>query len=59
MREKGGDSVYGLGRFPVTLYKEQWRTLLDMATQKDGRVNRISSYRTHARRKLAIGGPFA
>jgi hypothetical protein len=29
--EKGGVSVYGLGRFPVTLYKEQWLKLLDMA----------------------------
>ena len=29
--EKGGLSVYGLGRFPVTLYKEQWAKLLDMA----------------------------
>jgi len=29
--EKGGLSVYGLGRFPVTLYKEQWTQLLDMA----------------------------
>jgi hypothetical protein len=29
--EKGAVSVYGLGRFPVTLYKEQWRKLLDMA----------------------------
>jgi len=29
--EKGGVSVYGLGRFPVTLYKEQWIKLLDMA----------------------------
>ena len=28
---KGGVSVYGLGRFPVTLYKEQWIKLLDMA----------------------------
>ncbi len=27
--EKGGLSVYGLGRFPVTLYKEQWTKLLD------------------------------
>jgi hypothetical protein len=27
---KGGVSVYGLGRFPVTLYKEQWLKLLDM-----------------------------
>jgi hypothetical protein len=29
--EKGGLSVYGLGRFPVTLYKEQWTKLLDLA----------------------------
>jgi len=29
--EKGGVSVYGLGRFPVTLYKEQWAKLLDIA----------------------------
>lgn len=27
--EKGGVSVYGLGRFPVTLYQEQWHKLLD------------------------------
>jgi len=27
--EKGGVSVYGLGRFPVTLYYEQWNKLLD------------------------------
>ena len=31
--EKGGVSVYGLGRFPVTLYKEQWGRLLDMAEE--------------------------
>ena len=30
---KGGVSVYGLGRFPVTLYKEQWTKLLDMADE--------------------------
>jgi hypothetical protein len=29
--EKGGVSVYGLGRFPVTLYKEQWARLLETA----------------------------
>ncbi len=28
---KGAVSVYGLGRFPVTLYKEQWLKLLDLA----------------------------
>jgi hypothetical protein len=31
--EKGGLSVYGLGRFPVTLYKEQWTKLLDMSEE--------------------------
>jgi hypothetical protein len=31
--EKGGVSVYGLGRFPVTLYYEQWVRLLDQAEQ--------------------------
>jgi len=31
--EKGGVSVYGLGRFPVTLYFEQWIRLLDQADQ--------------------------
>ena len=29
--EKGGVSVYGMGRFPVTLYYEQWTRLLDAA----------------------------
>lgn len=29
--EKGGVSVYGLGRFPVTLYYEQWMRLLEAA----------------------------
>ena len=31
--EKGAVSVYGLGRFPVTLYKEQWEKLLAMADE--------------------------
>jgi hypothetical protein len=31
--EKGGVSVYGLGRFPVTLYYEQWIRLLDTSDQ--------------------------
>jgi len=31
--EKGGLSVYGLGRFPITLYQEQWTKLLDMSDQ--------------------------
>jgi hypothetical protein len=29
--EKGAVSIYGMGRFPVTLYQEQWTKLLDMA----------------------------
>lgn len=31
--EKGGVSVYGMGRFPVTLYVEQWETLLARADE--------------------------
>jgi hypothetical protein len=31
--DKGGVSVYGLGRFPVTLYYEQWIKLLDNAPE--------------------------
>jgi hypothetical protein len=31
--EKGGVSVYGLGRFPVTLYYEQWMRLLEAAPE--------------------------
>lgn len=31
--EKGGLSVYGLGRFPVTLYKEQWKKVLDFTPE--------------------------
>ncbi len=34
--EKGALSVYGMGRFPVTLYKEQWLKLLDMADEIRG-----------------------
>ena len=30
---KGGVSVYGLGRFPVTLYLSQWERLLGMANE--------------------------
>jgi hypothetical protein len=45
--EKGGVSVYGLGRFPVTLYQEQWLKLLDRADdirtfikENEGRLKR-------------------
>ena len=34
--EKGGLSVYGLGRFPVTLYQEQWLKLLDLSDEIRG-----------------------
>ena len=34
--EKGGLSVYGMGRFPITLYKEQWIRLLDMSDEIRG-----------------------
>jgi hypothetical protein len=41
--EKGGVSVYGLGRFPVTLYKEQWAKLLDMADDIRGFIRENES----------------
>ena len=31
--EKGAVSIYGMGRFPVTLYKEQWLKLLSMSDE--------------------------
>ncbi len=31
--DKGGVSLYGLGRFPTTLYVEQWEKILDMAPE--------------------------
>lgn len=34
--QKGAVSVYGLGRFPVTLYKEQWERLLERADEIKG-----------------------
>jgi hypothetical protein len=34
--EKGAVSIYGMGRFPVTLYKEQWLKLLDMSGRYSG-----------------------
>jgi hypothetical protein len=41
--EKGGVSVYGLGRFPVTLYKEQWLKLLDMSDEIRGFIKENES----------------
>jgi hypothetical protein len=33
---KGGISVYGMGKYPVTLYKEQWLRLLNMSDEIRG-----------------------
>ena len=41
--EKGGVSIYGLGRFPVTLYKEQWQKLLDMSEDIRGFIKENES----------------
>ena len=43
--EKGAVSVYGLGRFPVTLYVEQWTTLLS-------NVDRLKAFIEANRSKL-------
>jgi len=49
---KGAVSLYGMGRFPVTLYGEQWLKVLDMGTT-------IRQFVTDNRSKLAIKGPLA
>ncbi len=46
--EKGAVSVYGLGRFPVTLYQEQWLKLLDLA---DDIRSFISDHEGHLKKK--------
>jgi len=45
--EKGGVSVYGLGRFPVTLYYEQWNRLL-------GAANDIQQFMEDNKSKLKL-----
>ena len=69
--EKGGVSVYGLGRFPVTLYKEQWTKLLDLADdirafikahdwRAQGQGASLTDPAHHSRRTIrAIDGTFA
>ena len=47
--EKGGISVYGLGRFPVTLYWEQWERLLSPAI-----VQQINDFANANSAKLAV-----
>ena len=44
--EKGAVSVYGLGRFPVTLYDQQWKKLLGMADE-------IRDFLSHNQDKLS------
>jgi len=46
--EKGAVSVYGLGRFPVTLYQEQWDKLLNAA---DALRAFIEANREHLKKK--------
>jgi hypothetical protein len=48
--EKGGVSVYGLGRFPVTLYYEQWVRLLDAA-------DRLRSFLEENKSRLKLKPP--
>lgn len=45
--EKGGVSVYGLGRFPVTLYYEQWNRLFDA-------VDRLKQFLEDNKSKLKL-----
>ena len=47
--EKGGVSVYGLGRFPVTLYYEQWTRLLDQ-------TNELRAFLEEKKAKLKLKG---
>ena len=48
--EKGGVSVYGLGRFPTTLYYEQWMRLLDAG-------DRLREFLEQNKDKLKLKGP--
>ncbi len=50
--EKGAVSVYGLGRFPVTLYYEQWSRLLDVA-------DRLKEFLAENKSKLKLKNPEA
>lgn len=50
--EKGGVSVYGLGRFPVTLYREQWLKLF-------AKVEAIKAFITENEKLLSVKAPRA
>ncbi len=55
--EKGGVSVYGLGRFPVTLYYEQWIRLLDTAKElREFLEENKSSGKLKLKENAAAGG---
>lgn len=41
--EKGGLSVYGLGRFPITLYRSQWERLIGCTKQIEAFIQTNSS----------------
>ena len=41
--EKGAVSLYGMGRFPVTLYKEQWLRVLASATEIEAFIHENES----------------
>ena len=56
--EKGAVSIYGMGRFPVTLYKEQWLKLLDMADNIRVFINEHDAELKAKESKIA-GGSFA
>src|ERR1700733_14750390 len=49
--EKGAVSIYGMGRFPVTLYKEQWLKLLDVSSEIR---NFIAENAAHQKRKKCL-----
>jgi hypothetical protein len=54
--EKGAVSIYGMGRFPVTLYKEQWLKLLDMS--EDIRRRRTKDGLCWANKKSNVASVF-
>lgn len=47
--DKGGVSVYGLGRFPVTLYQEQWQALL-------GKTDELRKFLADNKSRLKVKG---
>jgi hypothetical protein len=51
--DKGGVSVYGMGRFPVTLYQEQWGKLVGTSNDDPGAVNDLRTFLTENRSKLS------